>query len=165
MATGKPDYAVNPKFKGWIYLKSHSIRNLFRQPNRQGLLESFLPILISHLIASYTRQWLLCYNVIAVWLVNFMTFFAVDWSDDPKENEKTDILENRSKTWFGHFLPWALALMYPMVVFYFTTHVESCIHYVALSLMLGLLIKHFPRSFTFAEAFTAAWLITTYTHY
>jgi hypothetical protein len=55
--------------------------------------------------------------------------------------------------------------MYPAFIYYLTWSLEWPLYFFALAFLFSQLIRHFPRSFTFAESFTASWLITTYCHY
>jgi len=46
--------------------------SVYRQPYAQGLLETLVPLLLQYLIASFTRNWLLMYNLSFFWLVQVL---------------------------------------------------------------------------------------------
>lgn len=138
-----------------------------------------LPLVVAHLTASYTRQWVPFCNLTVVWLTSMLSYFTIDLSDEENEpninnqSTLTICVENKEtswhrywlKTWSGYWLPWTLSLGYPLLMYCVFGTLESVAHYAAIVFMFHQLPRQFPQSFTFAEAFIVVGLITTYAHY
>lgn len=102
-------------------------------------------------------------------------YFAIDFStDDDREEvfiesnyEPTRSVRNIWKQSFLHdiIFPTSILVLYPLTSYYLLNNIIQQVHFIWIIFAFTRVIRVFPKSFTFAEAFTAVTLMTTYTSY
>lgn len=102
-------------------------------------------------------------------------YFAIDFStDDDREEvfresnyEPTRSVRNIWKQSFilDTIIPTSILVLYPFGSYYLFNNIASQLQFIWIVFAFTRVIRVFPKSFTFSEAFTAIALVTTYVSY
>jgi len=110
-----------------------------------GLLESTIPLLFTYLLASYTRNWFMFQNLVAIWAVKVLSNFAYDSSFDPdyEESQPASLELAHSRTLLGFWLPLAIEVAFPVAHFGLFGDYAALAHYTFVLVALSCLIQSF----------------------
>ena len=140
------------------------------------MFESLLPLALAWLVASYNRQWLLVYNLFALWFFLVLNYFAIDFSKEdinPPEQYIESNYERRIRIrvpWkpsklLDLWLPYGFMFAFPLTQFYFYRNVAQMCHYFSVLFFFKRLVNVFPKSFTFSEAFNFVAISSYYVYF
>lgn len=110
-----------------------------------GLLESTIPLLFTYLLASYTRNWFMFQNLVAIWAVTVLSNFAYDSTFDPddEESQPVSLEQASSRTLLGFWLSLAIEVAYPVAHFGLFGDFAALAHYAFILVALSCLIRSF----------------------
>ncbi len=133
----------------------------FRQPEFQGLLECWIVFLLNYLVASYTNQWYLLQNSLAVYLFGVLKYFELSFfSFNPPALLYHAFYLSFSKCqstfqFSSGFIAFNGKLDQPI----------PYLHYLLIAYGVEYTRVHIPKGLTFAEAFSLTSVIAHYTSF